>query len=177
MQFQTGMVRALIVLGAVAVLGCDGGKNGLTTIHGSARLPDCAEAPGFDLDGTRWIDSGAVTVGSAGCGEAVGTVRAACPLAWEISQAGREVTLVVDGEYRLLGRACGQQLHLEGGWWLTVEDAAGACDYEDGLEVGLSAGGATLDVAASLDALTGTLRLAEKCTATYDVTFSRSGAQ
>ena len=37
-------------------------------------------------------------------------------------QDGNDVTILVDEEYRIEGRLCGNQLYLRGGWWLPVED-------------------------------------------------------
>jgi hypothetical protein len=157
------------------VMGCSQDE-GPAFIRGSARLPACSEPAAFDIDGSLWFDNGSVTVTSAGCEEPTGTTLAVCGLGWEVGQTGREVEIVVDHEYRILGRACGNQLHLEGGWWLSLQEPNGYCDYEEGVEVGIESGGSTLDVADSQDVMTGRLAIAERCTAEYDVTFYRSGS-
>ena len=89
------------------------------TIDGTGRLPACSDPAGFDFDGTRWWDSGIVTVDSAGCeGGDVGSEIASCPLDWELSQSGNDLDILVDTEYAIKGRMCGDQLFLRGGWWL-----------------------------------------------------------
>jgi hypothetical protein len=142
-------------------------------IPGSATLPDCSAPPAVNLDGTEWFDQGTVTVTSAGCQDAsAGDPFAVCALNWDFTQRGDEVSIVVDDEYRLQGRLCGDQLHLRGGWWLPVEDA-GQCTYDDdsAMEVGLQAAGNVLTVTA--EQLTGTLALRAACDATYEVVFAR----
>jgi hypothetical protein len=170
------MARCVVLLCVLAVTACSTDEEP-QLIRGSARLPDCIEAPVFDIDGSLWFDNGSVTVTSAGCEEPAGTTLGVCGLGWEASQTGQDVEIIVDHEYRILGRACGSQLYLEGGWWLTVQTANGFCDYEDGIEVGIEEGGSTLDVAATQDQMTGKLLIAERCTAEYDVTFYRSGGR
>lgn len=61
------------------------------------------------------------------------------PENWAFTQDGNDI--VVD-EYRVKGRFCGDQLYLEGGWWLSVADEQGSCWYEDedGDELGIQAG-------------------------------------
>jgi hypothetical protein len=163
------VVRHLAIALALAV-GC-GADEGPWLIRGTARLPACNEPAAFDLDGSTWFDDGEVTVTSAGCSLPPETTVSVCGLAWEFSQSGADVEILVDGEYRVLGRACGDALHLEGGFWLTVQDERGFCDYEDGVEVTIEREGATLVV--SGDQMMGTLAVAERCTATYAVTLHR----
>ena len=83
-------------------------------VEGTAKLPDCDEAPAADLDGRVFSDSGTVVLTSEGCAAEAGTSFAACPLTWELSQEGSDVTVWVDDEYRIKGRFCGDTLHLEG---------------------------------------------------------------
>ena len=168
------MIRALLGLGVVGAFGCGGLDSGPPCIiEGSARLPACTDAPVFDLDHTTWYDEGTVTITGAGCDLAPGTEVEACGLAWAATQAGQEVEITVDGEYTIFGRACGDQLHLHGGWWLAVENDLGACDYEDGTEVGIDAGGAALTVDGNQ--MAGTLAISEQCPARYEVTLHRAG--
>lgn len=144
-------------------------------IKGTATLPQCNEAPVTSLDGTHWYDNGTVTILDAGCaGTSVGEKLTACALDWVFSQSGNEVEIVVDGEYRIKGRLCGDQLHLQGGWWLPVMDTdSGGCTYDEDSaeEVGILAGGNTLTVTAQQ--LSGTLTVQGSCRASYAVTFSR----
>jgi hypothetical protein len=80
---------------------------------------------------------------------------------------------VVDTEYRLEGRLCGEELYLRGGWWLPVQDQ-GSCTYEDDSaeEVGIQAEGNVLTVAP--DEMNGTLVVQGRCAAEYEVTFRPS---
>lgn len=167
------MKGTMAVLCALVALGCGGGDEPPWFIRGSARLPDCHETPTYNLDGTTWFDDGTATITSSGCGTPVGSTLRVCGLAWVFKQSGSSVEIVVDHEYRIVGRACGDKLHLEGGWWFAVKDERGGCDYEDGVEVGIQSGGSTLTVAG--DTMTGVLAIAERCTAEYDVTFYRGG--
>lgn len=163
------MARVFALLLAFAAVSCGVQDEAPWFIRGSARLPDCSEPATYNLDATRWFDDGTVTITSSGCSEPVGAQFSVCGLAWDFQQNGRDVEILVDHEYRILGRACGSQLYLEGGWWLALRDERGSCDYEDGTEVVIESGGSTLNVGA--DALTGTLAIAERCTGRYDVTF------
>lgn len=143
-------------------------------IPGSATLPDCSEPPAVDLDGSEWFDQGPVTIDSAGCevdGASAGATFAACALNWDFTQRGGEVSIVVDDEYRLEGRLCGDQLHLRGGWWLPVADA-GQCTYDDdsAMAAGIEAAGSALTVTAQR--MTGTLSLRAACAATYAITLA-----
>jgi len=166
------MTRVLVLSALLAATGCGSVEGGPPWfVQGTARLPDCQDPPAFDLDGTTWFDEGTVTITSAGCDRPAGTEADACGLAWIATQDGADVEIIVDGEYRILGRACGDQLHLEGGWWLAIEDAAGSCDYEDGIEVGIDQGGATLAYDGA--EMSGVLAISEGCSATYDVTLHR----
>ena len=158
---------SLSLLGA-----CGGGDGGLASVRGTGRLPECQEEPSATLDGTVWFDTGQLSIQSAGCSLAQGSVVDVCPLQWELSQQGNDLHIRVDGEYDMNGRLCGNQLYLDGGWWLAVEDDGGQCGYQDddGTEVGIEAEGNTLTLSATQDQLTGTLVLRERCVATYDVT-------
>ena len=57
----------------------------MAMIRGSARLPACVETPAFDLDGTFRVDSGMLTVTTAGCDLEVGTPVRVCGLRWDFS--------------------------------------------------------------------------------------------
>ena len=143
-------------------------------IRGTARLPECSDAPAADLSG-RWFDQGVLRITSEGCDEApLDEELRVCALDWELTQDGNEVDLLVDGEYELRGRFCGDTLQLEGGWWLPVEAEGFGCTYEDedAAEVVIDAGGATLTYA-SEGTRTGVLSVRERCTAVYDITLSR----
>ncbi len=151
-------------------------------IPGTATLPDCTETPADDLDGACLFDQGTVTILSTGClGAEPDAVFASCALAWSVEQTGNDVTIIVDGEYRIEGRFCGDQLHLRGGWWLPVEDE-GFCTYEDDSaeEVGIQAEGNVLTYVPpdeqNLDfTLEGTLRVQGPCAASYQVTLQPGG--
>lgn len=170
--------RVLGVLGiaavAVAAVGCDQGPPWF--IRGSARLPDCTEAPAFNLDGTRWYDQGTVTILTAGCeGVSPGEQVSSCALTWEVQQQGNDVQILVDNEYRIVGRLCGDQLYLEGGWWLPVQEPGQLyCTYDEdsAAEVGIEQDGNVLTVTST--EMHGTLVLQEQCRAEYDVTFHPS---
>lgn len=147
-------------------------------IPGTGTLPDCNEPPVADLDDTVWFNLGPATVLTAGCQDVEsGTTFESCPENWAFTQDGNEIDIVVD-EYRVSGRFCGDQLYLEGGWWLSVADEEGACWYgdDDGDEFGIQAGGNVLTyTAANPDnggraELTGVLLLEGNCSARYDTT-------
>jgi hypothetical protein len=157
-------------LALISWVGC--GPEGPYFIPGSAQLPDCSEEPIADLDGTEWFDTGTVTIQTAGCeGTAPGDVLTACALNWVFSQEGNEVTIVVDSEYRIKGRLCGDELYLRGGWWLPVEDE-GVCTYDDdsAAEVSIQDGGSILRV--DNMQMTGTLSLQAGCRADYAMALS-----
>jgi len=165
-------VCIMIALGA-----CKG--EDLYSIPGTGALPDCSEAPSADLNGTLWSDRGVVTIRTAGCEQAMpDDTFMACSLTWAFTQDGNDVTIVVDEEYRIEGRLCGDELHLRGGWWLPVEDEdVGFCTYEEDSadEVGILAEGNVLTyTAADGEApaqMTGTLAVQGSCRAGYEVTF------
>ena len=150
-------------------------------IPGSATLPSCTEPPAFDdLDGSRWGDSGQVTIETTGCdGAQPGEVFDSCQLDWVMTQDGQDIEILVDNEYTILGRLCGATLYLEGGWWLPVEDE-GECTYDDDSaeEVGIQMAGSTLvvvmddELSAGLIAA-GTLQVRGSCEAAYDMTLTR----
>lgn len=157
-------------------------------IPGTGELPDCNEAPISNLDGTAWYDNGTVTILSEGCdGASPGETFESCALDWLFEQEGNDVSIVVDEEYRIEGRLCGDQLHLRGGWWLPVVDEdVGYCTYEDDSaeEVGILAEGNVLTVEVDVplgpgleeteDRMSGTLELLGRCAGRYEVTFRRS---
>ena len=165
----------------VALGSCE--KEEVYFIPGTGTLPDCNEAPDTNLDGACWFDSGMVTIGPLGCQEAMpDEVFTVCGLGWSFTQTGNDVTILVDGEYRIEGRFCGDQLHLRGGWWLLVEDA-GMCDYQDeesADEVSIQTGGNVLRYSAAVDQtpeqLTGTLAVQGSCSADYEVTLQPGGS-
>ena len=167
---------ALVLLG-LALSGC--GKDEVYFIRGSARLPDCMDPPAADLDGTEWYDNGVVTIESAGCGSAQpDDMFNVCALDWVMTQEGGDIEIIVDNEYRILGRLCGNDLYLEGGWWLPVEDE-GFCTYaEDSAdEVGIDADGNVLTLGlqpgSTLYQASGTLSLSGPCDASYSVTLTQ----
>jgi hypothetical protein len=167
--------RAVVVAlsAALALTACIGVGGPPWFIPGSARLPSCSEAPAADLTG-GWFDQGLVTITSPGCLDApLGTALPACALDWDVAQDGTEVAIVVDEEYEIRGRLCGDTLHLEGGWWLPVEAEGNGCTYddEDASEVGIEAEGAALTYADG--AMSGTLAIRADCTAEYAVTLRR----
>jgi hypothetical protein len=155
-------------------------KEELAFIPGTGTLPDCNDDPVTDLNDTpHWFDNGTVTITSTGCeGTMPGDEHQACGLDWIFTQSGNDVTIVVDEEYRIEGRFCGDQLSLRGGWWLPVVDEdVGGCTYEDDSaeEVGIMADGNVLTVAENpMDGrlqMTGILSVEGRCSAEYDVTF------
>lgn len=154
------------------VAACEPSDEEQVAISGSARLPTCSDPPAVTLTG-NWFDSGKLTVKTPGCRYQAGTVVEVCALKWSLTQDGNAVHIVVDDEYRIEGRLCGDRLYLQGGWWLPVENASGACTYadQDAAEVGIEQEGNVLTV--SQDRMTGTLVLREACTADYAVTFAR----
>jgi hypothetical protein len=157
-------------------------KGDLYFIPGTGTLPDCNEAPSTDLDGTLWFDQGIVTIRTAGCDQAMpDDTFMSCALNWAFTQDGNDVTIVVDEEYRIEGRLCGDELHLRGGWWLPVVDEdVGGCTYDDDSadEVGILAEGNVLTYAAADGEtpaqMTGTLVVQGSCRAGYEVTFGRA---
>ncbi len=172
--WKTATILMLAVLVSCSV------DEGPYFVPGSATLPNCTEPPAFDLTG-GWSDNpgSIVSIQTVGCDDApAGSEFESCPLGWEMVQTGAEVEILVDDEYEMLGRLCGAELHLEGGWWLPVEDA-GMCTYEEdsAAEVGIQTGGNTLTVAEEENSTnlvaTGVLEVGGPCEATYDVTLSK----
>ncbi|MFA9470180.1 MAG: hypothetical protein ACERNK_06395 [Deltaproteobacteria bacterium] len=157
-------------------------KEEIYFIPGTGTLPDCNDAPATDLDGTHWYDNGTVTITSTGCeGTEAGDEHQSCALDWIFTQSGNDVTIVVDEEYRLEGRICGDQLSLRGGWWLPVVDEdVGGCTYEDDSaeEVGIMSDGNVLTVAedpmSGILRMTGTLSVQGNCSADYEVVFDHN---
>ncbi len=154
-------------------------KEGLSFIPGTGTLPECDDAPSANLDGSLWFDQGTVTITTAGCpGAEPNQTFMSCALNWAFAQNGNDISIVVDEEYQLEGRLCGDQLHLRGGWWLPVVDEdLGYCTYEDDSadEVGIMAEGNVLTYApgdgGSPAQMTGTLVVQGSCAAEYEVTF------
>jgi len=163
----------------VAVGSC---KGDAYYIPGSGTLPNCSEAPVTDLDGTAWYDNGTVTIRTVGCRTALpNDTFQSCALDWAFAQDGNDVSIVVDNEYRIDGRLCGDQLYLRGGWWLPVVDEdVGGCTYEEDSadEVGIEAEGNVLTVAENAMTgqfeMAGTLAVRGSCSADYEVTFRKS---
>lgn len=151
-------------------------------IAGTAELPNCEETPVANLDGTTWFDQGTVTILTEGCeGASPGQMFQSCALNWVFTQTGNDVTIIVDAEYRIEGRLCGDQLYLRGGWWLPVfDDEVNACTYDDDSaeEVGILAEGNVLTYTAGQEQdpaqMTGTLSVRGPCSAEYEVTFGPS---
>jgi len=171
-------MRWIVCICIMAALGSC--KEEVYFIPGSATLPDCNDTPVTDLNGTLWFDQGTVTIVTEGCTDAApDDTFASCALNWAFTQDGNDVTILVDEEYRIEGRLCGNQLYLRGGWWLPVEDEdVGFCTYEDDSadEVGIEAAGNVLTYSPA-DAQTpaqmaGRLVLRGSCGAEYDVTFN-----
>lgn len=166
-----------------ALVSCN--KEEIYFIPGTGTLPDCNEAPVTNLDGECWFDRGVLTIGSLGCQDAMpNEMFTVCGLGWSFTQTGNDVTIIVDGEYQIEGKLCGDQLSLRGGWWLLVEDA-GVCDYQDeesADEVGIQEGGNVLTfIPASQDTggqpqMTGTLSVQGSCSADYDVVLQPGGS-
>jgi hypothetical protein len=159
-------------------------KEEIYFIPGTGTLPDCNEAPVANLDGACWFDRGVVTIRSVGCRDAMpDEMFAVCGLGWSFTQTGNDVTIIVDGEYRIEGTLCGDQLSLRGGWWLLVEDA-GMCDYQDeesADEVSIQERNVLTFIPASPDTggqeqMTGTLAVQGSCSADYDVVLEPGGS-
>ena len=143
-------------------------------IPGTGTLPECTEAPITDLSGTLWFDQGTVTIRTEGCpGAAPDEEFQSCALNWAFTQTGNDVAIVVDEEYRLEGRLCGDQLSLRGGWWLPVMDEDGFCYEDDSAEeVGIQAEGNVLTVSLDDMQMAGTLVVQGRCAAEYEVIFA-----
>lgn len=159
----------------LALAGC---KEDLYFIPGTGTLPDCDESPATNLDGSLWFDQGTVKILSEGCaGAEPNDTFMSCALNWAFTQDGNDVGIIVDEEYQLEGRLCGDKLYLRGGWWLPVEDE-GFCTYEDDSadEVGIQAEGNVLTYSPAdgqnPQQMTGVLRVQGSCAGEYDVTFS-----
>ena len=164
-------MRWIVCIGIVSVLGACGEE--VYFIPGTGTLPDCNEAPVTNLDGTLWFNQGTVSITSSGCAEyEPGAMLQSCPENWAFTQEGNDIDIIVD-EYEAKGRLCGDQLHLEGGWWLSVANEMGQCWYEDedGDDVGIQSEGNVLTVSPEDQQMTGTLVVEGQCTAEYDVTF------
>lgn len=154
-------------------------KEDVYFIPGTGTLPECTDAPSVNLDGSLWFDQGTVTILTSGClGAQPNDMLMSCALNWAFAQNGNDVNIVVDEEYRLEGRLCGDQLYLRGGWWLpVVDDELGYCTYEDDSadEVGIMAEGNVLTYApADGEAparMAGTLVVQGGCTGEYEVVF------
>ncbi|MCA9610698.1 MAG: hypothetical protein KC619_34120 [Myxococcales bacterium] len=167
-----GRFPPVLLVFALGTTACIGGEGGPVFIPGSGALPACTEAPSRDVAG-HWFDQGTVTVRTAGCDVPIDSAHPACALDWIVETSGNDATIVVDDEYRIEGRACGDQLHLRGGWWLPVEDAIEGCTYDDDSaeEVGIEAEGNVLTIGDGV--MTGTLIVRGRCTADYAVVLTR----
>ena len=148
-------------------------KDEIYFIPGTGTLPDCDESPVTDLNGSLWFDQGTVTIRTTGCADAMPDDEfEACALNWAFTQNGNDIGIIVDEEYRLEGRLCGEQLHLRGGWGLPVRDEEGFCYEDDSAEeVGIQAEGNVLTVSPAEQEMTGTLAVQGRCAADYEVTF------
>ena len=175
MWYETVMKWSICLCALFALAGC----KDPAFIPGTATLPDCDEPPIVDLDDTVWFNQGPATVLTAGCLDvAPDTTFDSCPENWNFTQDGNQVDIVVD-VYRVKGRFCGDQLYLEGGWWLSVTDENGRCSYgdDDGDEFGMQADGNVLTYTAAtpenggVAELTGVLLLEGSCAVSYDATF------
>ena len=130
----------------------------------------------MDLSGL-WFDQGVLTITSTGCERDDAPLDAefsSCPLNWSFDQDGNDIKILVDEEYRIKGRICGATLHLEGGWWLPLENEIDQCDYDDddGAEVGIEMGANSLvleDVPGVGGILRGVLSLRSDCRAEYEM--------
>jgi hypothetical protein len=143
-------------------------------IPGTGTLPDCDEAPITDLNGTVWFNQGPMTITSTGCLDITpGTVFSSCAENWAFTQTGNDISIIVD-EYEVKGRLCGDQLYLEGGWWLSVADEQGGCWYEDddGDDMRIQAEGNVVTLSPVERTMTGILVLQGQCSVDYDVTFA-----
>ncbi|MBW1907009.1 MAG: hypothetical protein JRF55_16690 [Deltaproteobacteria bacterium] len=155
-------------------------KEELSFIAGTGALPDCNDTP-IDLKGKYWFnDDGPVTIRTDGCLDAVPEdMFTSCAENWVLTQDGNDVSIVVD-EYRINGRLCGDQLHLEGGWWLSVKDDQGHCWYEDddGDDMSIEKDGNVLTFTPADDpnddTMTGLLVLKGSCDVDYEVTLRRT---
>jgi hypothetical protein len=154
-------------------------KEELSFIPGSGTLPDCDDMPITDLNGTLWFNQGPVTIVTEGCLDAAPEdMFSSCAENWAFTQDGNDIDIVVD-EYRVKGRLCGNQLYLEGGWWLSVADEQGRCWYEDddGDDMSIQAEGNVLTFVPAEDpaedTMTGKLVLQGVCGVDYDATFGR----
>ena len=173
------MKSLLCVCAIFAITGCQ--ESGF--IPGTGTLPDCNEPPVTDLDDTVWFNQGPATVLTAGCLDVEpDTEFNSCPENWAFKQDGNEIEILVD-EYRVNGRFCGDKLYLEGGWWLSVADEGGACNYDDddGDEFGMQAGGNVWTYTESnpdnsgRPEFTGVLLLEGNCSVSYDAIFRPVG--
>lgn len=144
-------------------------------ISGTGQLPDSCDEPAItNLDGTVWFNQGPVTIKTSGCADLEPeTTLESCAENWSFSQDGNDIDIIVD-EYRVKGLLCGDQLYLEGGWWLSVEDELGQCWYEDedGDDVAIQAEGNVVTVVPDEERMTGTLVVQGQCTVEYEVTFA-----
>ena len=180
MTWYNWRVRWLVCIGMTLALGgCSKGETYF--IPGTGTLPECTEAPATNLDGSCWFDRGIVTIGSVGCSDTEpDDTFQSCGLGWLFTQTGNDITILVDNEYRIEGRLCGDQLYLRGGWWLPVEDQ-GMCTYADDSaeEVGIQAEGNVLSFEAAgdlnPDRFSGVLAIQGPCSASYDVVLSPGG--
>jgi hypothetical protein len=166
-------MRWIACVGAIVSLGSC--SPDIYFIPGTGQLPDgCDEPPVTNLDGTVWFNQGTVTIKTSGCADTnPEDMLESCVENWAFSQDENEVDIVVD-EYQVKGLLCGNQLYLEGGWWLSVADELGECWYEDedGDEVGIQAEGNVVTVFPAEQRMEGSLVVQGQCTAEYEVVFA-----
>lgn len=162
----------------IALVSC---TEGISFIPGTGTLPDCNDTPIVDLNGTLWFnDDGPVTIRTEGCLDTVpDDMFTSCAENWRFTQDGNDISIVVD-EYQVNGRLCGDQLHLEGGWWLSVQDEQGFCWYEDddGDDMSFQMEGNVVTFTPAEDpndeTMSGLLVLRGSCEVDYEVTFRRA---
>jgi len=140
-------------------------------IPGTGALPDCDEAPLANLDGTIWSDRGLVTIRSLGCDVTPGVPFEACGFYWSFKQDGNDVRIIVDDQYRIEGRLCGDELHLRGGWRLPLELGL-VCGSRPDLagEVSIQANGNVARVLSATE-MKGTLIVQGSCSLAYQIEF------
>jgi hypothetical protein len=79
-------VTVLVFLSWTLLTGCGGGDD-KAEVHGSAKLPECDEAPVRSLDSTVWYDTGTLLIQSQGCELDEGSSAEVCPLQWGSKKA------------------------------------------------------------------------------------------
>jgi len=140
-------------------------------LPGTGTLPDCDEEPLANLDGTFWSDRGLVTIRSPGCDVTPGVPFEPCGSHWSFKQNANDLTIIVDDQYRIEGRLCGDELHLRGGWGLPL-DLGFVCGSRADLagEVSIQAEGNVVRVLSATD-IRGTLIVQGSCSLAYEIDF------